>query len=215
VEYIEVRCIDLNPYEPLGVTAEQLRVVDAFLLYCLLSDSPETPYDEYKGWTENQKRIVYSGRDPKLKLLRDGNEVEFKDWAQEILASSLECAKLLDQCYDGIDYANAVQNQFAKLTNPELTPSAKVLADLREGKSFLDHTLNLAETHRQHFNDRPLTLEALTAAHIQAAKSLADQSNLEESNQTSFDEYLESYYAQYHSCGCAGAIENKKTQASS
>jgi len=215
VEYIEVRCIDLNPYEPLGVTAEQLRVVDAFLLYCLLSDSPETPYDEYKGWTENQKRIVYSGRDPKLKLLRDGNEVEFKDWAQEILENSLECAKLLDQSYGGNDYANAVQNQFAKLTNPELTPSAKVLTDLREGKSFLDHTLKLAEAHRQHFNDRPLPLEALTAAHVQSAQSLAAQSKLEESNDSPFGEYLESYYAQYYSCGCVAGLENKKAEASS
>lgn len=209
VEYIEVRCIDLNPYEPLGVTAEQLRVIDAFLLYCLLSDSPETPYDEYNGWTENQKRIVYSGRDPNLKLLRDGNEVEFKDWAQEILESSLECAKLLDQSYGGSDYSNAVQHQFSKLTNPELTPSANVLTDLREGKSFLDHTLNLAEAHRQYFTGRPLSLEALTAAHLQAAQSLAEQSKLEESNHIPFDDYLASYYAQYRSCGCA--VENKKT----
>ncbi|RYY77393.1 MAG: glutamate--cysteine ligase [Gammaproteobacteria bacterium] len=213
VEYIEVRCIDLNPYEPLGVTAEQLRVMDAFLLYCLLSDSPQTPNDEYKAWTENQKRIVYSGRDPKLTLLRDGNEVTFKDWAHEILESSLECAKLLDQSYASEDYTNAVQNQFAKIADPELTPSARVLKELKRGKTFLDHTLDLAEMHRQHFSDRSLSPEVLAAAHLQAAKSLADQAKLEESNQSSLDDYLASYYAQYHSCGCTASEDSKKPTA--
>ena len=208
VEYIEVRCIDLNPYEPLGVTAEQLRVIDAFLLYCLLSDSPDTPYSEYAAWQENQKRVVYSGRDPQLKLLRDGHEIPFKEWAQEILESSLACAKLLDQSYGNEDYTSAVQNQFAKLTNPELTPSAKVLADLRQGKSFLDHTLHLAETHRQYFSDRTLSPDLLAKAHVQAAQSMTDQSKLEESTQVSFDEYIASYYAQYQSCGC---VANEKT----
>ncbi|MGB2002647.1 MAG: glutamate--cysteine ligase, partial [Porticoccaceae bacterium] len=42
VEYIEVRCIDLNPLVPNGINAETIRFVDTFLLFCLLQDSPET-----------------------------------------------------------------------------------------------------------------------------------------------------------------------------
>src|SRR5690606_5084548 len=59
VEYVEVRCIDLNPYEPLGITAEQMRLMDAFLLFCLLHDSPYTGAEEYREGQENQKRVVY------------------------------------------------------------------------------------------------------------------------------------------------------------
>lgn len=40
VEYVEVRAFDVNPYPPLGIDAEQERFIDAFLLHCLLSDSP-------------------------------------------------------------------------------------------------------------------------------------------------------------------------------
>ncbi len=204
VEYIEVRCVDLNPYEPLGVSEEQLRVIDAFLLYCLLSDSPETPEDEYAEWQENQKRIVYSGRDPALTLLRDGNEVAFKDWAQEILERSLECAKLLDQSYGGGDYASALNKQFAKLSNPELTPSARVLADLKnQHKSFFEHTLELAESHRRYFSERPLTADKHEEFKTKATQSLAEQAQLEQSPQIPFDEYLAKYYEQYHSCNCS------------
>lgn len=204
VEYIEVRCVDLNPYEPLGVSEEQLRVIDAFLLYCLLSDSPETPQDEYAEWQENQKRIVYSGRDPSLSLLRDGNEVAFKDWAHEILEQSLACAQLLDKSYGGADYVNALNNQFAKLSNPELTPSARVLADLKaQHKSFFEHTLALAESHRKHFSERPLAADKQEEFNTQAVQSLAAQTQLEQSPQIPFDDYLANYYEQYRSCSCS------------
>src|SRR5690625_7934066 len=38
-EYIEGRCLDLNPFEPVGMDAATARSLDAFLLYCLLADS--------------------------------------------------------------------------------------------------------------------------------------------------------------------------------
>eukprot|EP01136_Pigoraptor_vietnamica_P040498 Opistho-1_new@12471 len=40
VEYIEVRLMDLNPFEPIGIGASTLRFLDVFLLHCLLTDSP-------------------------------------------------------------------------------------------------------------------------------------------------------------------------------
>lgn len=205
VEYIEVRCVDLNPYEPLGVSADQLRVIDAFLLYCLLSDSPETPEDEYAEWLENQKRIVYFGRDPGLQLLRDGKEVSFKGWAKEILDSSLACAKLLDQSNGGEDYVAAITQQYTKLEDSALTPSARVLADMKaQSKSFFEHTLALAEAHRQYFSDRGFSASELTDFQAQAKQSLQAQQQLEQSPQIAFDEYLAKYYQQYQSCSCAG-----------
>ena len=40
VRYLEVRTLDLNMLDPLGVNSRQLRFVEAVLLYCLLTDSP-------------------------------------------------------------------------------------------------------------------------------------------------------------------------------
>lgn len=204
VEYIEVRCVDLNPYEPLGVSAEQLRVIDAFLLTCLLSDSPQTSLEEYAEWLENQKRIVYFGRDPELRLLRNGEEVRFQEWAEEILHNSQACAKLLDQANGGEDYITAVNRQFAKLSNPALTPSARVLADMQsQGKSFFEHSLALAEQHRQFFASAPLACATADAFELMSIKSLNEQHQLEQSPQIPFSEYLANYYQQYHNCSCA------------
>ena len=40
VEYVEVRCLDLNPFLPVGIDAAEMRFLDVFLLYCLLAPSP-------------------------------------------------------------------------------------------------------------------------------------------------------------------------------
>jgi hypothetical protein len=46
VEYVEVRLMDLDPFEPIGITAQSLRLLDVFLLHCLLADSPpDTPQE--------------------------------------------------------------------------------------------------------------------------------------------------------------------------
>lgn len=204
VEYVEVRCVDLNPYEPLGITIEQMQVMDAFLLYCLLSDSPETDEREFHQGQENQKRIVNSGRDPALELLRGDNSITMRAWAQEILQGSDACAELLDQAKGGNAYRQALSLQLAKLENPELTPSARVLRDMTSAQqSFYAHTLALAEQHRAYFATRPLTEKDYADFAQMSAQSLHKQTELETQQQVNFDEYLESYYAQYRGCtGC-------------
>lgn len=204
VEYVEVRCVDLNPYEPLGITIEQMQVMDAFLLYCLLSDSPETDEREFHQGQENQKRIVNSGRDPVLELLRGDNSITMRAWAQEILQGSDACAELLDQAKGGNAYRQALSLQLAKLENPELTPSARVLRDMTSAQqSFYAHTLALAEQHRAYFATRPLAEKDYAEFAQMSAQSLHKQTELETQQQLNFDEYLESYYAQYRGCtGC-------------
>jgi glutamate--cysteine ligase len=39
VQYIEVRCMDVDPFEPVGISLATGRFLDAFLLFCALDDS--------------------------------------------------------------------------------------------------------------------------------------------------------------------------------
>lgn len=208
VEYVEVRCVDLNPYEPLGVSAEQLRVMDAFLLFCLLADSPATSPTDYLRDQENQARIVYAGRDPQLQLLRGEQVLPMQVWAAELLEQISACAALFDASSGGDTYAQALALQKEKLANPELTPSARVLRDLQEqGLSFAEHSLGLAEQHRAYFAAR--RPDAPLQAHFTelAMASCARQREIEQQVQPSFEAYLANYYAQYQDCNCMGGEE--------
>lgn len=125
-------------------------------------------------------------------------------WAKEILDGSSACAELLDQAKGGHHYRQAVQQQFAKIDDAELTPSARVLRDMTKAQqSFYAHTLALAEQHRAHFAARPLTDNDQVEFVRMSEQSLSAQTELETRQQLGFDEYLDNYYAQYRGCSCA------------
>jgi glutamate--cysteine ligase len=177
--------------------------MDAFLLYCLLSDSPATDEREFYQGQENQSRVVNEGRAAELKLLRGNHNVLMRDWAREILQGSLACAELLDKAKGADHYRLTVSAQLAKIDNPDLTPSAQVLRDMTHAQqSFYAHTLAQAEQHRAYFANRPLDENQYTAFTQMSETSLQAQADLESRQQLDFNQYLQDYYTQYHSCHC-------------
>ena len=93
VEYVEVRCMDLDPFEPLGIGSATMRFLDIFLLHCLTRPSaPDSPA-EIAALARNQHKTAAAGRQPGLTLERDGGEVGLLDWAREIVA---ECAPIAE-----------------------------------------------------------------------------------------------------------------------
>lgn len=82
VQYVEVRCLDINPFLPLGIDLDEARFLDAFLLFCAFSDSPLLN-GECSDATDNFLAVVKEGRRPGLQLQRRGQPVELQVWANE------------------------------------------------------------------------------------------------------------------------------------
>jgi glutamate--cysteine ligase len=202
VEYIEVRCIDLNPYEPLGITEEQINFLDAFLLYCLLAGSPETDCEKYRRSLINQKLMVEEGRDPDMRLLSAAGEQSVGQWGHALLDDIMRVASLLDESYETTDYTAAVDAQRVKLDNPELLPSARILDDMKEsGQTFFRLAMSLAQGHKERYAQVQLP-EAWTAQmQADVAESHQQQRDVEAADDVDFETYLARYYAQYSYCG--------------
>ncbi|MDH4191927.1 MAG: glutamate--cysteine ligase, partial [Betaproteobacteria bacterium] len=64
VEYVEVRCMDLDPFIPIGIAAVTMRFLDVFLLHCLLCNSPPETPQEIAAIARNQHRVAARGREP-------------------------------------------------------------------------------------------------------------------------------------------------------
>lgn len=197
VEYIEVRCLDLNPYEPVGISEQQIHFLDTFLLHCLLSDSPLSDEDEYKDIQENQKRMVYDGRDPALTLRDKGQERSLREWGKALVSELDDVATILDKATNSTAYQQSVDIEKQKLDDASLTPSAKVLADMEEQKiSFFRFASNMSKQHQDYFANYALG-ERLPYYKNIAEVSLQQQEAIEKSDTMSFDEYLADYYSQY------------------
>ena len=200
VQYVEVRCLDIDPFDPAGISAETARFVDAFVLYCALQDSPLFEPDGHCGRSSNNfAKVVSEGRAPGLQLDRDGTAIGLQQWGHELLDGIAQCANLFDAAYGGTQYAQAVAAQRDKLDDPDTTPSGRILATLRNrGISFQDYMLELSSQHADALKAQPLSEADQTAYADMAQQSVTEQADIESSDSIDFDEYVARYHAALH-----------------
>ena len=196
VQYVEVRCMDIDPFEPIGISLETSRFLDAFLLVCALDDSAPLPPDAYAEANQNFGRVTMEGRKPGLELTRDGSPIAMTDWSNELLVKIDAAAATLDALHGGDAHARAVAVQRAKLADASLTPSARVLQTMRDKQqSFLAFGLEQSEAHAADFRARPLDAAQTREFADLAAQSLAEQAKLEREEVGSFDAFVAAYRA--------------------
>lgn len=197
VEYVEVRCMDLDPFEPLGINAQTMRFLDVFLLHCLSQPSaPDSP-DEIAALAANQHRTAARGREPGLRLQRGGAEVDLREWGAEIVEQCVPLAAQLDAALGGHAHAEALAMARERLAQPELTPSARVLAAMKSdfGDSHVAFIRAQSEQTRQRLLALPWS-EAQAQRFAQlAADSLAEQRRIEAADTVDFETYRQQYLA--------------------
>lgn len=196
VRYVEVRSLDVDVFHPLGVAEEQLDFMDAFMLFCLLADSPRINARERRAIDENQVQAAQRGRDPSLRLERDGEAIALRLWAAELLDAMAPVAELMDGGSAG-PCAASLALQREKVRDPGLTPSARVLAQMRaHGEGFFAFARRMSERHRDHLRGLALSRARQSLFEALAAESLERQAAIEAADDCSFDEFLERYFAQ-------------------
>ena len=195
VEYVEVRLFDLNPMIDIGIAPEQGTFADAFLMMCLLRDSPPITSREKSENDENKLRVVARGREPGLKLLVHNSEQAMRPLAHELFDDMLPFAAILDTAYGGSRYSTTLAQLRTRIDQPDTTPSAQVLAGTQLHGGLVPYTLHLSQQHHRSLMEQaldPATNEKLRRA---AADSLQEQKALEAKPTIAFEDYVAQYYA--------------------
>lgn len=197
VMYVEMRSLDLNLFNPIGIEESTARFIEAFLLSCLLHESPLQGENEFQINNANQLLVANQGRKPGLKLNKNGETISLHDWAQQILQAMQPICALLDEgCLDK-PYQMALQQQLAVVDNPSLTPSARILACMRENvQEFGCFASNTSALHKHYFNAQTLDSQTHRQFEEMALNSLQKQTELEANDTLSFDDFLTRYFAQ-------------------
>ncbi len=201
IEYIEVRCLDLNPFENVGINGQQIRFLDIFLLYCLLEDSPPSDEQENQHILQNQKAMVYEGRDPSLTLYHFGKVRAASEWSQEIMDKLQPIANMLDTYLGDTQYGQALKNEQSKLDNSANTPSAKIIELLSNRDiSFYQLAMEHSASNREFFLNQTLSTDTINHYVQLAEQSLQKQKEIEADTSVDFEEYLQNYYKEYTDC---------------
>ncbi len=190
IAYVELRSIDINPLLALGIDKAQVYFLEAFMLFCLLEPSCAISTSEQFEIDTNDQLVVHEGRKPKLMLTRRGKQISLQKWGSDIITKIEQCATLL-----GESHQVSVRNIARRINNPNLTPSAITLFQMKErNQGFFDYTNSLSKQYRSDFLSNKINQKHFDYLDHQAKISYKKQQQIEASDLVNFDVFLTDYF---------------------
>ena len=154
IQYVELRSLDIDVFEPAGISIETTRFLEAFSLFCLLRQNPGHDLKQYEEIKHNALSVASRGRDPALKLLNKGQEIPLQQWALRLCEEMQEICEVLDNDNGDKPYTMALRKQMEVIRHPELTSSARMLSAMREQKlSITDLVLQKSHEYMRLFSE--------------------------------------------------------------
>jgi glutamate--cysteine ligase len=195
VEYIEVRCMDLDPFEPLGIGASTMHFLDVFLVHALLAPSDDDSPVEIAALASNQERTAARGREPGLALMRVDGEVGLRTWGDALLDEFDVVARALDAAHGGRAHGDAVAHARAGLHDPASLPSARVLAAMHRdfGDSHIEFVRTLSHQTKRSLLELPWSGGQDAHFRALAAQSISDQKAAEAADAEPFEAFRQRY----------------------
>lgn len=179
IDYIEVRAIDLDPFEPIGISQDTCYFLEVFLIFCILEQSPKIDNDELTSIKAKNKLVAKDGLNQ--------NNKNIKPDIINFLEKLKTTANLLDYLYENTNYSQAINLQLEKIQQ-NILPAQKM-----HNLDLQDLGVQLSDKYHDYFlNLEPANFSELVR---EAKNSELKQKELEElSKNISFNEYLNGYF---------------------
>jgi len=199
IRYLELRSVDVNIYDPEGMHLEQLAMLEMLMVFAWLADSPPLLCEEMDVNKRNVQTVAHRGREAGLKLDHQGQSVSLVSWGKHILQALEPVAQWMDTCGPTASdklYQTSLAQQLAKLDDPSLTPSARVVDELADHGSFFAMAMAHSRSHRDAILQQPVDESLQSALAQMVDDSLAAQRALEADSSGSFKAFLANYFSQ-------------------
>jgi glutamate--cysteine ligase len=177
IQYVEVRGIDLNPSSVLGITEDQIRVLDLLLIYCIVNDSPAMTDEEKLIIEKTDITTIKYGREDSSKINYRNSEIPISQARDHLVENLLLLANEMDD------------QEYAKAIN-----SLKIKKNVfNQNKSFHETGLELAKNNSIKLNS--LSNIDLDVCKKEASDSLIEFDRINKQTEISFEEFINSYNA--------------------
>ena len=148
ISHVEVRLLDLDPYEKAGISKDRLHLVHLFMLHCLFKNEPDV-YDQKQQEiaANNQDLVACYGLKSDLNLSNfEGEEILVQDFGMEIyveLQNFLNVANLANKK----QYISAMNHCQSLMDGSVMRTSLRIREDiLKEG--FIGFHMKQAEKYQ-------------------------------------------------------------------
>ncbi|RJX65103.1 glutamate--cysteine ligase [Vibrio sinensis] len=197
VEYIEVRSLDVNPYSRIGITEDQVRFLDLFLTWAMLSDSEPMDYCEQACWRDNWNKVIIEGRKPDLELKIGcmGEVLTLQTWAKRVFDELVLIAEQMDKANGGNHYQAVCTKLLSWIDNPELTISGQFLEETKCFGGMGKVGCEFGKRYRTEHLEHQYKIYSKAQMEQEVERSIEAQKVAEESDTVSFDAFLEDYFS--------------------
>ena len=176
IQYVEVRGIDLNPDEAIGISKEQIKLLDLLLIYCLITPSSKMTDEEKIKIEQQDVSVIKSGRDPNMPILFKNKETKIASARDELIE---DLRKLAYEFKDN-SFIDAVNNLGDFRKN-----------EFKQDKSFHDIGLNKAIENHQLLNS--FSSIDVKLCEKEASESLKEFDKINLKQEIAFNDFIETY----------------------
>ena len=176
IQYVEVRGIDLNPGEAIGISKDHIRILDLLLIYCLITPSRKMTDIEKIQIEQQDISVIKSGRNPNLKVLYKDKEIPINVARQELIKDLGQLAlEFEDQAFiDAIkNLGSFKKNKFNQKESFHDYGIKKTIKNYQTINSFSNMDVGLCEK--------------------EASDSLKEFDRINQKQEIAFDEFVNSY----------------------
>ena len=139
INYLEIRSIDINPFNKVGISLEDLNFINLFTLYLLTKEE-----SDYKAWQEeaqNNQNIISIYGQMDVVLYKDGKTISKEAWALSILNEMLDMNSKLS-----LGKEDLIKDMINKVLDPKLTYAYRISEMVKE-KGFIESHLELSRKY--------------------------------------------------------------------
>ena len=186
IEYIELRGVDVNPFVPEGISLNNIKVLDLFLMHSLISESPLISDEESDEIRVNQIKMVEHGRSDEVQLTRAGLSLSLSQVRKDFHEELTMLATKMDAYSSG--YSEALKQQIGK----KESLSQKIMNEMKE-KNMTFQEYGLSQSKKIAANFTQSSKEDLSLFIEAAQASLKELKIVEETSSVDINKYVELY----------------------
>lgn len=159
IKYVEFRLFDINPFSPVGITRDDARFIQLFILLMLWLDE------------ENATESVSLGQKMSevIALQHPLQAVQYLSEGKKLFQ---ELVELIEVCHFSQDDKRIVLERLQWLENPSQTISGQLVAKAQEG--LFEFGLAKATEYKAHFMQRPFGIQAFSHMELSTQALMED-----------------------------------------
>ena len=141
INYLEIRSIDINPFNKVGISLEDLNFISLFNLYLLTKE--ENSYENWQEEAQDNQNIIAMYGQMDVVLKRDGEAISKEQYSLDILKEMKDMVIELN-----IKKENIIDDMIEKVKNSKLTYANKISEMIKE-EGFIEGHLRLSKKYKE------------------------------------------------------------------